>query len=158
MGMHDRGNVRPRFHDLQMQIALIDRLDPAFQPISVNVDCDDVIDVGIDKRATLGMDVTEDQHMVCAGNARADMAFGNRPNSAGGKDAMRACQTAPQHQYLGLERRLGVGMNGAMHRHQAFSIYFGAFGPETCRPSLRIKSSVTLSFCAKKVLNCGVSR
>ena len=118
MGVHDRGHVRPLLHDLEMQIAFVDRLDATFQPVPVQIHRDDVVDVGVDERTPLRMDMPENQHVIGAGNARADMSLGQRPDAAGREDAMRPRQAAPQCRDFVLERGLRIGISGAMDGHR----------------------------------------
>jgi hypothetical protein len=118
MGMHDRCDVGPRLHDLKVQEALIHRLDAPFEPVSFDVDGDDVVDIGVDKRAALGMDMPEDEHFVSARNARADMTFGQRPDTACGEDAVRLGESLAQVQYFGFQGGFCISMNGSMQGHE----------------------------------------
>src|SRR6476646_10567367 len=65
--------------------------------------------------------MTKNKHFVGAGNARADMALGDWPDSAGGENAMRFRETPAQSQNFRLHSHLGVGMDGIVHGHGCLS-------------------------------------
>ena len=101
MRVHDRHDLRPRPHDLEVEKALVDRLHAAFEPVAVEIDGDDVVDLDILQRAAVGVDVGEDENLIGPRNARADMALGERPDAAGGQDAVHLREPPAQRQDLG---------------------------------------------------------
>src|SRR5262249_52560519 len=110
-------------------------LDAAFQPVAVEIHRNDVVNVGIDQRTPFRMDMTEDQYVISAGNARADMPFGQRPDAAGREDAMRPSHAAAQCRDFGFERGLGIGISGAMNGHRRFSCLTISMGSRANRAS-----------------------
>ena len=87
-------------------------------------DSDDVIDIGIDERSTLGVNVTEDEDFVGAWNARADVALGEGPDSSGGKNTVRFGEPLPQSENMGFCCAPGFSLNGRMNCQDAPSFLF----------------------------------
>src|SRR5262245_751447 len=94
VGVNDRRYVRPSFHNFQMQKAFVDWFNAALSPLPFNVNSHDVIDIGIDQRATLRMNMTENKDFISAGNTRAHVAFSKRPNASCSQNTMRPGETS----------------------------------------------------------------
>ena len=148
--MNDRCDIRPRLHDLEMQKSLVHRLDPALEPIALEIDRDDVVHVGVDERTAFGMNVAQDQHAIGSRDARARhdpwsaARFRRRSGSGApwpGGDAARG-SPSPAHSRC---RRDAYALSSF------FSFYLVSRAGATYKPSLRMSSTIHLVLFRRRI-------
>ena len=117
MSVNNRGHIRPRFHDFEVHNLLIDRLNPAFQPIAV--------DVTVTMSLTLVSINERPSEWICPrintlsvpGMRALTCPFVIGQILAGGENAVRPGKPSPQTQNFRFQRRLRVGVGGAVEGH-----------------------------------------
>src|SRR6476660_6684493 len=101
--------------------------------------------------------MTENKHFVGAGNARADVALGDWPDSPRGENAMRFGETPAQSQNFRLRRHLGVGMDGIVHGHGCLSNNSLISKGSTAQPEAQVCGSERDSLCPPRQRTCEIA-